>query len=129
MFDNTIWTCAVVGAVVSGAAYGITKAVQAAKAAKSAKGVGNPVKIEGLGSTGRTIPNNLNEQMAMHQVQSNPLSGATRVPVEMTVTRWPASDGWVKMQSIVEHSDGTKTTIHFVYNTVKNLFDDFKFLF
>ena len=36
-------------------------------------GVGNPVKIEGRGSTGRTISNTLNEQMAMHQVQSNPL--------------------------------------------------------
>ncbi|WP_252216387.1 hypothetical protein [Clostridium sp. VAP41] len=32
-------------------------------------GVGNPVEVEGLGSTGRTIPNNLNEQMAMEQVK------------------------------------------------------------
>lgn len=31
-------------------------------------GVGNSVKIEGRGSIGRTIPNNLEEQMAMHQV-------------------------------------------------------------
>lgn len=37
------------------------------------KGVGNPVKVEGRGSTGRVAPNNLNEQMAMHEVQSNPL--------------------------------------------------------
>lgn len=40
-------------------------------------GVGNPVKIEGRGSTGRTIPSNAEEQMAMHQVQSNPLEGAS----------------------------------------------------
>ncbi len=90
-------------------------------------GVGNPVKIEGRGSTGRTLPNTLNEQMAMHQVQSNPLEGATKVPIEMTDPRWPASEGWVKMQSVVEHSDGTKTVIHYVYNEITGAFDDFKF--
>lgn len=65
--------------------------------------------------------------MAMHQVQSNPLEGATKVPLEMTDTRWPASDGWVKMQSVVQHADNTKTTIHYVYNEITGAFDDFKF--
>lgn len=37
-----------------------------------AAGVGNPVSLAGLGSTGRTVPNTLTEQMAMHQVQSAP---------------------------------------------------------
>lgn len=72
-------------------------------------GVGNPVDIAGKGSTGRTVPNNINKQMAMHQVQSIPL------------------DGWVKMQSIVTTSNGTKNTIHFVYNKITDAFDDFKF--
>ncbi len=45
-------------------------------------GVGNPVKVEGRGSTGRTIPNNLGEQMAMHQVRSDPLEGATELPIK-----------------------------------------------
>jgi len=93
------------------------------------KGLGNPVKIEGLGKTGRTIPKNINEQMAMHQIQASPLTNATKLTkVVMNDSRWLAKDGWVKMQNIVTHSDGSKTTIHFVYNESKNLFDDFKFI-
>lgn len=92
-----------------------------------AKGVGNPVKIEGRGSTGRTTPNSINEQLAMHQVQSNPLEGAKKIPLEMTDSRWPSSEGWVKMQSIVQNADGTKTSVHFVYNELTGAFDDFKF--
>lgn len=90
-------------------------------------GVGNPVAIEGRGNTGRNIPNTLNEQMAMKQVQSNPLAGATKVPLEMSDPRWPASEGWVKMQSVIENGDGTKITIHFLYNEITGAFDDFKF--
>ena len=87
----------------------------------------HPVEIAGKGSTGRTVPNNINEQMAMHQVQSNPLDNATELPFKLKDERWSASDGWVKMQSIVENSDGTKSTIHFVYNKITGAFDDFKF--
>ena len=90
-------------------------------------GVGNPVKIEGRGNTGRIIPNKLEEQMAMHQVQSNPLKGAFEIPIKLNDARWQASDGWVKMQSIVETSDGNKITIHYVYNKLTGTFDDFKF--
>ena len=46
------------------------------KSGSFSKGVGNPVEVVGRGSTGRTVPNTLNEQMAMHQVMSNPLEGA-----------------------------------------------------
>ena len=90
-------------------------------------GVGNPVKVEGRGSTGRTIPNNLEEQMAMHQVRSNPLEGATELPIKLNDTRWKSSDGWVEMQSVVKTADGNKITIHYVYNKVTGTFDDFKF--
>lgn len=66
------------------------------------RGVGNPVQIAGKGSTGRTISNLLKEQMAMHQVRLAPLDGATDMsklknPVIMTDSRWPASEGWIKM--------------------------------
>ena len=91
-------------------------------------GVGNPVEIAGRGSKDRTVPNTLNEQMVMSQVRSNPLDGATKVPVEMTDPRWLGSEGWVKMQSVVQHSDGTKTIIHFAYNEITGAFDDFKFI-
>ena len=85
------------------------------------------MKVEGRGSTGRTIPNNLGEQMAMHQVRSDPLEGATELPIKLNDTRWKSSDGWVKMQSVVETVDGNKITIHYVYNKVTGTFDDFKF--
>ena len=93
----------------------------------SGTGVGNPVKVEGIGSTGRTIPNNLEEQMAMHQVRSDPLGGATELPIKLNDARWKSSDGWVKMQSVVKTADGNKITIHYVYNKVTGRFDDFKF--
>jgi len=91
------------------------------------RGVGNPVNVEGRGSTGRVTPNTLNEQMAMQQVQSNPLEGAIDMsylqkPVIMTDPRWPAFEGWVKMSNNVNGVE-----IHFVYNKYTGAFDDFKF--
>lgn len=43
----------------------------------------------------------------------------------MTDPRWPASEGWVKMQQIVSTSKGD-INIHYLYNQTLNLFDDFK---
>jgi hypothetical protein len=63
----------------------------------------------------------------MKQVQSNPLAGATKVPLEMGDTRWSATDGWVKMQNVVKTTSG-KTTIHFNYNPKTGAFADFKFV-
>ncbi|MBQ8147424.1 MAG: RHS repeat-associated core domain-containing protein, partial [Lachnospiraceae bacterium] len=93
----------------------------------SVQGVGNPVRVEGRGSTGRTIPNTLEEQMAMNQVMSNPLEGAIDLsqldrPVIMNDPRWPASEGWIKMSNNVNGIE-----IHFVYNRITGEFDDFKF--
>ena len=45
----------------------------------------------------------------------------------MNDPRWPSSEGWTKMEVQVEHSDNTKTTIHFLYNELTGEFDDFKF--
>ena len=69
-----------------------------------------------------------NERLAMQQVQSNPLDGATNLskgnrPVIMNDTRWPAREGWVKMSRNVNSIE-----IHFVYNSRLNIFDDFKFV-
>ena len=85
------------------------------------------VKIEGRGSTGRTVPNNLIEDLAMKEVKSNPLSNAKELPIQLKDERWLSRDGWVKMERIHNNSDGSKTIIHFVYNKNKHLFDDFKF--
>ena len=93
----------------------------------SGSSIGNPVSVEGKGSTGRVNPNNINEQMAMHQVKSNPLSGASQIPLTMNDPRWLASEGWIKMQNRVITSDGNEIEIHFLYNKKTGAFDDFKF--
>lgn len=76
----------------------------------------------GLGSTGRTVPGNLTEQLAMTEVRSAP-AGAQLQRVTMSDSRWMASDGWVKMQQIVNG-----VNIHYVRNTVTGAVDDFKFV-
>lgn len=79
-------------------------------------------------STGRTTPNNLNEQLAMEEVQSNPLENATQVPVTMNDPRWSAEDDWSKWQRYFSFTDGTHVTIHFLYNSRTGEFADFKFV-
>lgn len=59
---------------------------------------------------------------------SDPLNGAKQLGLVLNDSRWLATDGWVKMQNIVYLSDGTKINIHFVYNTITKMFDDFKFV-
>ena len=78
------------------------------------------------GSTGRTEPLNLNEQLAMEQVRSNPSAGTPITSITLNDPRWPSSEGWVKMQQIVPTSHGD-INIHYVYNQTLNLYDDFKF--
>jgi hypothetical protein len=74
-----------------------------------------------LGSTGRTLPANLAEQLAMKQAMSDPAAG-TQLPLRMNDPRWPASAGWVKMG---QHINGVE--IHYVMNTRTGAVDDFKF--
>ena len=91
------------------------------------KGIGNPVDILGRGSTGRTEPKNLQEQLAMHEVMSNPLENAVELKLKMGDTRWHSSEGWVKMEKKVSTSSGKNINIHYVYNKTTGEFDDFKF--
>ncbi|WP_223272571.1 hypothetical protein, partial [Pseudomonas syringae] len=89
-----------------------------------AKGVEIPPSVNkplGLGSTGRTTPANLNEQIAMEQAISNPAAGRS-LPVPMTDSRWPATDGWVKT---AQNINGIE--IHYVRNSITGAIDDFKF--
>ena len=53
----------------------------------------------GQSSTGRRIPLNLKESLAMEQAMSNPLDG-TVLPINMSDIRWPSSEGWIKMQQM-----------------------------
>jgi hypothetical protein len=92
------------------------------------------VKLANRGiSLGRHDPKNLFEQIAMKEVMSNPLEKAIDLskiskPILLNDKRWPCSEGWVKMQRVVVGSNGEKVTIHFVYNDILKLFDDFKFV-
>lgn len=74
-------------------------------------------------SRGRTEPLNLKEQLAMEQVQSDPLRwGVPRPKIPMSDSRWPASEGWIKYTANVNGVE-----IHFVYNPITRQVDDFKF--
>ncbi|MFV0424402.1 MAG: RHS repeat-associated core domain-containing protein [Bacilli bacterium] len=98
----------------------------------------------GNGSTGRFVPNDVSEQMFLREVLDNPLDGARNTGLTLSDSRWPAEDGWVKMEVVAENTkydpfQGTggtgygnyvdsNTTIHYVYNTITGQFDDFKFV-
>ncbi len=75
----------------------------------------------GPGSTGRAVPNNLQEQLALQQAMSNPTAGV-ELPILLGDSRWPAADGWVKMSQNVNGVE-----IHYVRNTSSGAVDDFKF--
>ena len=87
------------------------------------------ISIAGKGhSHGRIEANNLNDQLAMKEVLSNPLKDAKQLTnITMNDPRWLAEDGWVKMEWRKRLSDGSEIVIHYVFNTITGLFDDFKF--
>lgn len=87
----------------------------------------SPTAPVSRGSTGRTTPVNLQEQLAMKQVQSNPGAGTPLTRISLNDPRWPSAEGWIKMQQIVPTSYGD-INIHYVYNQVLNIYDDFKFV-
>ena len=58
-------------------------------------GGGKGILPLGRGSTWRTTPNSLGEKLSMEQEMSNPSAGR-QLPVPMTDTGWPRSEGWVK---------------------------------
>ncbi len=76
-------------------------------------------------STGRTIPNNLKEQIAMKTTWADPLTGATNLRDKLPLDRHPVYNdinGWEKWQKIV---DGVN--IHFTRNKNTGEIVDFKF--
>lgn len=76
----------------------------------------------GRGSTGRSTPGSLTEQLAMEEVRSAP--GGTRIrKVMMSDPRWPSVEGWEKMQQLVNG-----VNVHYVRNAATGAVDDFKFV-
>lgn len=78
------------------------------------------------GSTGRFEPFSLPEQLAMQQARANPGAGF-RLPIQLNDPRWPAIEGWVKMQQNFNTSIG-RIVIHYVLNFGTGESDDFKFV-
>ena len=76
----------------------------------------------GLGSTGRAVAVDLREQLAMEEVMADPAKGKVLTNVQMNDSRWPGSQGWVKMSQTVNGVE-----IHWVRNTITGAVDDFKF--
>ena len=112
-----------VAATVGGAFLGGGSAYISTRDSSTSPKTNQPIS---RGSTGRTQPINLREQLAMDQVKSNPSAGTPLIKITLNDPRWPSSEGWIKMQQIVPTSQGN-INIHYVYNQKLKIFDDFKF--
>jgi len=73
---------------------------------------------------GTSLAQNLNQQLAIESAEADPKAG-TQLPITMTDPRWPASQGWVKMQQIFPTSTGP-INVHYVYNPNTGQSADFK---
>ncbi|MDR2512607.1 MAG: hypothetical protein LBD01_02265 [Puniceicoccales bacterium] len=93
----------------------------AAENAGAALGRGSTANL----SKGTTLPRNLREQLAVEQATKASQAGS-QLPIKMTDPRWPASDGWVKMQQVI-NSGGREgpINVHYVRNTITGAVDDF----
>ena len=61
----------------------------------------------------------------MNNAKIDPLSQGEVVIDSLTDARW---DGWQKWQIVYRTTD-SKITIHFNYDPISGLFDDFKFVY
>ena len=113
------------GMVAATAFGGLTGGYDGYSMSKTQAPVNTP-KSTSRGSSGRSEPANLREQLAMEQVKSNPSAGRVLTNITMNDPRWPSSEGWVKMEQVVRTSQ-VKINIHYVYNKILNIYDDFKF--
>jgi hypothetical protein len=80
-----------------------------------------PTAEEKAESTGRTESGGANEQMAMEYAKEYPEYG-TELPTIMRDPRWPAEDGWRKMEMEIYEVE-----IHYVRNVNTGEVADIKF--
>jgi RHS repeat-associated protein len=73
---------------------------------------------------GTTLPRNLKEQLAAEQAKMDPTAGfEIIIKGGMKDSRWPGSDGWVKMEQRVND-----VTVHYNYNTMSGAVTDVKII-
>ena len=99
---------------------GLRLSKRVGKLFKAAKTAGSTADL----AKGTTLARNLREQLAIEQAMSRPAAGQV-LPIKMSDPRWPASDGWVKMQQMVKPG-GEPINVHYLQNTVTGAVDDFK---
>ena len=104
----------------------VGKVVEKAAGKVASKLLSSTLKPLGKGVTGRNIPNNLSEQLAMKEIQSNPNLGKV-VMQNMSDIRWK---GWDKYQFTHTLENGKKIIVHYVGKSKNGKLiavDDFKF--
>jgi hypothetical protein len=90
------------------------------------KRLGNILKPLGRGSTGRTVANNLTEQLAMKEIISNPSALGKAIP-KMKPLSDPRWKGWIKMSNKNAHGVEIHFNAQFKNGKIINV-DDFKFI-
>ena len=81
------------------------------------------LKPLGLGTTGRSVPKNLAEQLALKEIMSNPSAGRPLI-ININDSRW---QGWTKMSNKTAH--GVEIHYNVLYRNEKIIaIDDFKFI-
>jgi RHS repeat-associated protein len=111
------------GAVVNGIGGGAAGVALAMTACPGGAANGGSQSSSGgsRGSTGRG-PKNLKEQLAAEQAASNPKAGTpVNLKNGMSDSRWPGSQGWVKM---AQNVNGVE--VHYNYNSITGVVDDIK---
>lgn len=76
-------------------------------------------------------PRDLRERLAVEHVVSQPNNGTpVRMKDKMSDSRWPDSEGWVKMQQVVwptpKDKGGAPVVVHYVMNSRTGKIDDVK---
>ncbi len=128
MLEELVIEVSASAAIGSGVSALVGRAGMGAVASSTVASSEVPMPIGPLlrGSTGRTIPKNLIEQMSMNAVRKNPNLGIV-IMENMKDSRW---SGWSKMEFKTKSSNGVNAVIHyqgkFVNGQLKYV-DDFKF--
>lgn len=79
---------------------------------------------------GSRLPQNLREQLAVEEALSDPLAGQKLFRITMSDPRFPADQGWIKMQKVVNTgaNGGDTINVHYLYNEITGEIADAKII-
>ncbi len=101
---------------------------------RAAQGVGGSARVETTSgqklleqkATGRIAPSDVREKLAMEEAMAKP-AGKHLKNIEMQDPRYPAADGWIKMEQKVGTNPADKVVIHYLKNKKTGAVADFKY--